>query len=165
MGLFSFLKNAGSKIFNSATKTTPSPNLSEAEARRAEEIARKQKIIVLKGVVNSLNLPVEDLDINYHKDTVTVYGKAQTQADKEKIILALGNVAGVAAVDDRMIVDNPEPEAVFYEVKRGDSLSKIAKAHYGNAMKYPVIFEANKPMLKDPDKIYPGQVLRIPSLD
>ncbi len=163
MGLFSFLKNAGSKIFNSATKTTR--NVSEAEARRAEEIAKKQKIIVLKGVVNSLNLPVEDLDINYHEDTVTVYGRTKTQADKEKIVLALGNVAGVAAVDDRMIVDNPEPEAVFYEVKRGDSLSKIAKAHYGNAMKYPVIFEANKPMLKDPDKIYPGQVLRIPALD
>ena len=48
--------------------------------------------------------------------------------DKEKIVLALGNVAGVAAVDDRMTVENPEPEAVFYEVKKGDSLSKIANS-------------------------------------
>ena len=47
----------------------------------------------------------------------------------------------------------------------GDSLSKIAKEHYGNAMKYPVIFEANKPMLEHPDKIYPGQVLRIPAIE
>ena len=64
-----------------------------------------------------------------------------------------------------MTVVVPEPEAVFYEVKRGDSLSKIAKAQYGDAMKYPVIFEANKPMLKDPNLIYPGQMLRIPPLE
>ena len=56
----------------------------------------------------------------------------------------------------------PEPAATFYTVVSGDSLSKIAKKHYGDASKYPVIFDANRPMLKDPDKIYPGQVLRIP---
>ena len=70
---------------------------------------------------------------------------------------------GVARVDDQLVVEVPEPEATLYTVKSGDSLSKIAKAHYGDAMKYPVIFEANKPMLKDPDRIYPGQVLRIPA--
>lgn len=173
MGLFSFLKEAGSKIFapTDAPKSTRGRNnkfddpLNTSEAaKRAEEVARKQKLIVLKGVVNSLRLDVEDLEVNYTDDTVTVYGRVDSQADKEKIILALGNVAGVAAVDDRMVVDKPEPEAVFYEVKRGDSLSKIAKAHYGDAMKYKTIFEANTPMLKDPNKIYPGQVLRIPAL-
>jgi len=164
MGLFSFLKNAGSKIFNPATKST-APSSDPDAMRRAEEVARKQKIILLNGVVNNLGLDVEDLEISYADETVTVFGKVDSQADKEKIILALGNVAGVAAVDDRMIVENPEPEAVFYEVKKGDSLSKIAKVHYGNAMKYSVIFEANRPMLKDPDKIYPGQVLRIPNLE
>lgn len=164
MGLFSFLKNAGAKIFNATTKTT-TPTESAENAKRTADIARRQKIIVLKGVVNSLGLPVDDLDVSFKDDTVTVYGTTKTQASKEKIILALGNVAGVAAVDDRMVVENPEAEAVFYEVKRGDSLSKIAKAHYGNGMKYPVIFEANKPMLKNPNKIYPGQVLRIPALD
>jgi nucleoid-associated protein YgaU len=70
----------------------------------------------------------------------------------------------VAQVNDLTTVEAPEPEATFYTVKSGDSLSAIAKAHYGDAMKYPEIFEANKPMLKDPDKIYPGQVLRIPPL-
>lgn len=165
MGLFSFLKNAGSKIFDAATKTTATTSASPEVAKKAEDVARRQKIIVLKGVVKSLNLDVDDLDITYKDDTVTVYGSVDSQAHKEKIILALGNVAGVAAVDDRMVVENPAPEAVFYEVKRGDSLSKIAKKHYGNAMKYPVIFEANKPMLKDVNKIYPGQMLRIPSLD
>ena len=71
----------------------------------------------------------------------------------------------MAQVDERMTVEEQKPQATMYTVQPGDSLSKIAKAHYGNAMKYPVIFEANKPMLEHPDKIYPGQVLRIPPLE
>jgi nucleoid-associated protein YgaU len=62
-------------------------------------------------------------------------------------------------------VSAPEPAAQFHTVASGESLSLIAKKYYGDAMKYPVIFEANKPMLSDPDKIYPGQVLRIPAID
>ena len=80
-------------------------------------------------------------------------------------MLAVGNTAGIARVDDRIEVvevAKKEPEATYYTVVKGDSLSKIAKAQYGDPMKYPAIFEANRPMLKDPDLIYPGQVLRIP---
>ena len=62
------------------------------------------------------------------------------------------------------VAEAPAPAAVMYTVVRGDTLSAIGKAHYGDAMRYPMIFEANRPMLKDPDKIYPGQMLRIPSL-
>ena len=86
-----------------------------------------------------------------------------TQADREKVILVLGNTAGIAQVDDRLEVERKEPEAQFYTVKAGDTLSKIAKQHYGNANKYPTILEANRPMLRNPDQIYPGQVLRIPA--
>ena len=71
---------------------------------------------------------------------------------------------GEPRVEDRLEVTNPEPEARYYTVAKGDTLSKIAKQHYDDANKYPQIFEANKPMLKDPDKIYPGQSLRIPEL-
>ncbi len=156
MGLFSFLKKAGSNIFKSA------------ETRAEEAAARKQQMLIaLRGVIDGLALPIEnlELELNDDNDAVTVYGQTESQEDKEKIILALGNVAGIGTVDDRISVVTPAPEATFYEVKSGDSLSKIAKAHYGDAMKYPVIFEANKPMLSDPDKIYPGQVLRIPVLE
>ena len=69
---------------------------------------------------------------------------------------------GVVGVNDQMTVDQSQPEAQFYTVVRGDTLSKIAKQYYGDANKYPAIFEANKPMLKSPDLIYPGQMLRIP---
>ena len=87
-----------------------------------------------------------------------------TNAEREKVILALGNVEGVGAVEDNIVVTNPEPESTFHEVKSGDTLSKISKEVYGDPMKYNIIFEANQPMLSHPDKIYPGQILRIPAL-
>jgi nucleoid-associated protein YgaU len=91
-------------------------------------------------------------------------------SDKNKIIVTAGNINGISVVEDYLLiirpepVEPPEPEKQFYTVKKGDYLSKIAKEVYGDAKKYPVIFEANKPMLKDPDLIYPGQVLVIPPL-
>lgn len=152
MGLFSFLKNTGEKLFGK-----------KAEAN--DESVKVDKIIALKEAVLGLELNISDFEIDVDGDTVNVKGVTETQETREKVILALGNVNGVATVIDEIEVISPEPEAVFYEVKSGDSLSKIAKAHYGNAMKYNEIFEANKPMLKDVNLIYPGQVLRIPPLN
>ncbi len=149
MGLFSFIKNAGSKLFNKSKKEE---EVKEVELTRAQALQQE---------IQNLGLPVSNLQVDLGQ-AVIVHGVTDTNANREKIILALGNVEGVSAVDDRITVTNPEPEAVFYEVVKGDSLSKIAKAHYGDPMKYPQIFEANKPMLTHPDKIYPGQVLRIP---
>ena len=80
------------------------------------------------------------------------------------MLLCCGNVDGVEHVNDGLTVTNPEPEAQFHTVVRGDTLSAIAKTYYGNANSYMKIFEANKPMLGHPDKIYPGQKLRIPPL-
>ncbi len=156
MGLFSFLKGSGAKLL---TK-----NEEEAvKTKSAEEVVNLKKDAMLRAI-NDLNLPVQNISLDINGETVTVWGQAETQVAKELVILTAGNNVGISSVDDRMSVIKPEPEAVFYEVKPGDSLSKIAKAQYGDAMKYNSIFEANKPMLKDPDKIYPGQVLRIPRL-
>lgn len=95
---------------------------------------------------------------------VILRGRVPDQPTRERAIVAAGNNRGVAEVEDELEVETPssEPESQMYTVKSGDTLGKIAKAHYGDASKYPVIFEANRPMLEDPDKIYPGQVLRIP---
>lgn len=161
MGLFSFIKNAGSKLFGKETKEATA-NATAGDAAHRIEQANKLKTMALRGVIEALNLPIQNLELEVQDDAVTVYGQTDSQADREKVILAIGNVDGIATVDDRISVVNPEPEAQFYEVKKGDTLSKIAKEYYGNAMKYPVIFEANKPMLKDPNLIYPGQMLRIP---
>ena len=115
--------------------------------------------------IETQDLGVSGLDVAFDapSGTVTVSGTVPDQATKEKVLLCCGNVHGVSAVNDMLIVDAPEPESQWHTVVSGDNLSKIAKAFYGDANKYPVIFEANKPMLKHPDKIYPGQLLRIPA--
>jgi len=96
-------------------------------------------------------------------DKITLSGEVASQEEKEKIILAAGNIAGVASVDDQITVSGPALVASrFVVVKKGDTLSAISLAVYGNANQYNKIFEANKPLLKSVDKIYPGQTLRIP---
>lgn len=163
MGLFSFLKNAGASLFKG--KDAPAEPAADASPD-VMKVLQEQRAQLLKNSVLSLGLDVENLDVTIDGDVVTIYGQVPTHEAREKVILAVGNVEGVATVDDRLaVVEPPKPESQFHTVERGDTLSKIAKVYYGNAMKYPVIFEANKPMLSDPDKIYPGQVLRIPNLD
>lgn len=155
MGLFNFLKNAGAKLFGG-----------KEEAPIAEK-DNGQVTAALVAMVERMGLGVDGLDIQFNGSSATVRGEAHTQQDKEKIILTVGNVEGVDTVDDQMTVrqtETPEPEATFHTVERGDTLSKIAKEVYGDAHKYMYIFEANKPMLTDPNLIYPGQVLRIPQL-
>jgi nucleoid-associated protein YgaU len=107
-------------------------------------------------------IPVSNLNLELG-ESISVTGKTDTNADRGKIILALGNVEDISDVEDNIEVANPEPKAIFYLVKYGGSLPKISKAIYGDPMKYNDIFEANKPMLEHPDKIYSGQVLRIPA--
>ncbi len=157
MGLFSFIKNAGAKVFGIG-KTT------EEEAAEVAE-ASAEKANKLVNAVEALGFGVVDLDITVVDDLATVYGEAESQATRERVVLVVGNTEGIASVDDRMTTAVEEPEAQFHTVVSGDTLGKIAKTYYGNAMKYPEIFEANKPMLTHPDKIYVGQVLRIPVLD
>lgn len=164
MGLLSFIKEAGEKLFGGKAAqaaeqaaSDPSPvNVDAANAAAADAI---------RGYIEAQNLSATGLTVTYDGsgNEVTVYGIAADQATREKIVLCCGNVSGVGSVNDQMTVDQTEAEATFYTVVRGDTLSKIAKDHYGNANAYMKIFEANKPMLSHPDKIYPGQMLRIPA--
>ena len=165
MGLFDFVKEAGAKLFG-GDDDKPKSTVSVREPSRedVERLQERKAASRLVKMVTDLGFEVEDFSVKVDDGVATLSGKVGSQSDKERIVLAVGNTAGIGRVDDRLEVETPEPEATFYTVKSGDSLSKIAKKHYGNAMKYPVIFEANKPMLSDPDKIYPGQVLRIPPL-
>lgn len=112
--------------------------------------------------VAKVGLGNPNIQVSVEGDKVIASGEVASQEEKEKILLALGNVAGVSSVEDKITVAQAAPEARFVTVKKGDTLSAIAKAEYGNANAYMKIFEANKPMLSHPDKIYPGQVLRIP---
>ncbi|MBS3747398.1 MAG: peptidoglycan-binding protein LysM [Wenzhouxiangellaceae bacterium] len=172
MGLFDFVGNAGKKLFGGG---------------RIDENAVADHLL-------SLGLNVRALSVIAHQDKkmVSLVGKVDSLEDKEKLIVAAGNISGVEQVDDRLrlaveeeanttapakpaSVDQADqteeppaeeaPDSEFYTVQSGDTLGAIAKRFYSDAGKYPIIFEANRPMLEDPNEIYPGQVLRIPVQD
>lgn len=156
MSLFAFIKNVGDKIFGAKTteETSTTKEVSVDTTAQAEA--------AITETIYDLCLEVDNLCVSLTEDTATISGTAIDQATKEKVILVVGNTMGIAMVDDQMDVAEQAPEAQFHTVAKGDTLGKIAQQYYGNAMRYPAIFEANKPMLKDPNLIYPGQVLRIP---
>ncbi len=164
MGLMSFIKDAGEKLFGKGEdKAAPE---AAAQAPSPADVAQLNETAgaAIATYVGSMGLKVDDLKVAFDgaSGTVTVSGQAPDQETKEKVLLCCGNVASVSSVNDMLTVAEPTPEAKYYTVVKGDTLSKVSKEFYGSPNKYSAIFEANKPMLSHPDKIYPGQVLRIP---
>lgn len=170
MGLFDFIKSAGEDALEETVKVSPE----RVDQLRQEAITES---------LAQLDIDGEQVSVTVTGDIATLTGTAPSQEALEKMVLCAGNQYGISQVDCRLMVDTPTraeaapaaapqgtgaaeagAQATFYTVKSGDTLSKIAREHYGDAGKYPLIFEANRPMLKDPDKIYPGQTLRIPPL-
>lgn len=147
MGLFEFSKDAGKAVGSNGNTGKPSRT----------DLIRE---------VKNLGFQVQDfhLQLDYQEGTVKVKGRVKTQEEREKVILVLGNILGVAAVNDDLEVALRGPGAVFCPVYTGDTLPKIARRYYGNSRKSRAIFEANRPILEAPDKLYPGQILRIPPL-
>ncbi len=147
MGLLNFIKEAGAALLG----------IKDAKAATPDD---------LKKTVASHGFTVDGLEIAVEGDKAVVSGKVKTTEEAEKIALAIGNIAGIAQVDNRLTVEQPAPEAVMYTVKKGDTLWAIAEAHYGKGKgaKYTEIVKANSPPVKNPDLIMPGWVLRIPPL-
>ena len=160
MGLFSFIKEAGEKLFGAKeveqAAASSAPNIAELNQKAGDAI---------KTYIEKQNLGLSGLGVTFDGATgkVTLSGNAPSEEAAEKAGLAAGNVASVSDVDNNL--QYPAGTASqFHDVVSGDTLSAISKKYYGDANKYNVIFEANKPMLSDPNKIYPGQKLRIPAL-
>jgi nucleoid-associated protein YgaU len=163
MGLFSFIKEAGKKIFGSHEE-----ELAKNPGVQPDVIAQNQKDAV-RRYIDSVGLDIKNFDFTLDgAGKLTLTGECATKADYEKVALTAGNIAGVAEVDNNMTIAALETleqkDSTYYTVEKGDSLWKIAEHNYNDGSKYPIIFEANKPMIKDADEIYPGQVLRIPAL-
>lgn len=175
MGILDFARSVGAKVFGG---TEPE--------KHSEPYKPLRQHVAEAGIAS------DALNFRFENSVLIVEGNVPDQATREKVILIVGNVNGVGQVDDRLVVgkppapaevaaaavmavaDNAASEAVqapsdwttkTYTVQKGDTLGAIARKMYGKSSLYPKIFEANTPMLKDPDKIYPGQVLRIPPLD
>jgi len=158
MGILNFIKEAGEKLFGheaAATAGAPAAGADDANQKAAAAIV---------AYIQSQGLSADGLTVTYDgaTHTVTVKGTAPDQATKEKILVAAGNVHDVEKVDDQLGVTQPAPASQFHTVVAGDNLWKIAEKYYGSGAKNDLIFQANTPMLKSPDKIYPGQVLVIP---
>jgi len=142
--LFDFAVDMGAKLFGKD---------SESQAATAIKAMLERET----------TMPITNLDVKYDDGVVTLCGECQNADDKEKAVLLAGNVQFVKKVmADDLKAPPQQAKVQYYVVKKGDSLSKIAKEFYGNAMDYPKIFEANREVIKDPDLIYPGQKLRIP---
>ena len=158
MGLLSFIKDAGEKLFGGSSAQAATPAANPADANAAASAA-------IKTYIDKQNLGIPNLMVLFDgaSGKVTLQGDAPSQEASEKASLAAGNVSGVVSVENLLNAPAAE-EAQYHDVVKGDTLSAISKKYYGDANKYNAIFEANKPMLSHPDKIYPGQKLRIPKL-
>lgn len=156
MAFWDFVKDTGKSVFGGAAEAAEAPKPEAAPAKSAVE----QRADALRAEVKRLGLDGNDVQLTLRDDVVKIVSKGADRATMEKLILAVGNIKGISRVEADLPEDAPAP--VFYTVKSGDTLSKIAKETLGDANRYCEIFEANKPMLSDPDKIYPGQSLRIP---
>jgi nucleoid-associated protein YgaU len=164
MGFFDFIADAGSNLFKG---DEPEPEITKPIAVH----------------IRDAGVQIDNLNVDFKAGAVTLSGYLPNQEQKEKAVLVAGNVKGVVSVQDNVILGTPpadvaaqeaekvkaaedasNTEASFrtYTVKSGDTLGKISKEMYGKSSLYNKIFEANTPMLKDADHIYPGQVLKIP---
>lgn len=169
MSVWNFVKEAGERIVDNAKAAARfGPADKPASAAPAPSSPGKSNGKgageAIADYIRAQNLDVSELKVSFEaaNSTVHVSGTAKDQATKEKVILCCGNIAGVEKVVDDLKVKEAAPPAQYHTVVKGDTLSAIAKKYYDDASRYPEIFEANKPMLKHPDKIYPGQSLRIP---
>ena len=147
MGVFDFIRNIGKSILPG----NEGPEIQE-------------------NITKLLGSQVENLKVEYDDGLVRLSGLVESVASKQKAVLLAGNVKGVEKVNDDGLqvkpqppAKEPEPEFTFYTIESGDSLSKIAKKYYGDAMKWNTLFEANREVIQNPDLIYPGQVIRVPA--
>ncbi len=146
MGLFDFVKDVGRQIF-------------DTDAEAADNI---------KNHLELRTHGLSDLEVDFDDGVVTICGSCSNQAVRDQAILIAGNIQGVTkVVADDLVAPEPKPEepeekAEIYEIVSGDTLGGIAKRYYGSASKYMKIFEANRDIIDDPNKIYPGQKIRIP---
>ncbi len=145
MGFFDFVKDAGKKLLG----------------RGDDNESVKNEIIS-----NSDTMPIENLDVVVDGDTVTIKGNAKNAEDRAKAALIAGNIEGISKVNfEDLTVDDDSIELhdLYYEIQKGDTLWRVADIYYKDGSRYPEIVEANREVIKDADKIYPGQMIRIPN--
>ncbi|MGR9087023.1 MAG: peptidoglycan-binding protein LysM [Gammaproteobacteria bacterium] len=144
MGLLDFAADIGKKLFGA-----------ETDAAAA-----------IKKLVEEDNPGIENFRIDVKKGRAVLSGAAKSAEALEKVILIVGNTQGIEKINiDAVTITDGSAlggEDEFYIIEKGDTLWKIAESAYGNGAQYQKIFEANREVIKDADKIFPGQKIRIP---
>ncbi|MBE2897612.1 peptidoglycan-binding protein LysM [Pasteurellaceae bacterium TAE3-ERU1] len=145
MGLFDFVSDIGKKLFSK-----------EEDASKA-----------VTEHISEDNPGVENVNVTVENGVAKIEGQAKDATALEKAILMAGNIAGITKVEaDGVTVESGEKvedaDDAFYIIQKGDTLWKIAERTYGNGAKYTAIVDANKEVIKDADKIFPGQKIRLP---
>ena len=141
MGLLSFAKDIGHKLFSN-------------EAEAAEKVASH---------INEDNPGINNLEVQVEDGVATLSGEAESAEALQKAVLMAGNIQGIKVVNDNGVTaPAPMEEVEYYEIKSGDTLWAVAQKYYDDGSKYTRIFEANREVIKDPDKIFVGQKIRIP---
>jgi nucleoid-associated protein YgaU len=144
VGLFDFVKEIGKKIFPPEAKP--------------EDAATK-----IKSEIEAAGLGISGLQVAFDKGKCSITGECPSAESMQKAVLIAGNIQGVSEVNIAGLkVPPPKEKVEYYVIVKGDTLSKIAKQYYGDANKYPRIFEANREVIKNADLIFPGQKIRIP---
>lgn len=152
MGFLDFARDVGRQIF-------------DTDDEAADNI-RQHLEIKMSGIRN--------LEVDFDDGVATIRGECASPSDRDLAALIVGNVKGVETVNiDGLTAPEPAPEeaaaptpeATYHVVEPGDTLGHIAKRYLGKSSAYMKIFEANRALLDDPNKIYPGQKLLIPAAD
>lgn len=164
MAVYSFQKDAGRKIKEMGERGAPQSadtSGNQMSKNQGNNLAASEKF---KELISGYGFPVEDLSITVLEGEIMISGKTQDQETKEKLILLLGNIQGITRITENINVERPENECKFHTVEKADSLKNISQKMYADPDKVEFILQANQPFLENAEKIYPGQVLRIPEL-
>lgn len=163
MTAFTFIPDAGTKIKEIEPSGTHTAAQSKEKGETDAHIQNPAAAARLEEILGDFQLLVSDLELEVEKDCVRLSGKVQDQETREKVILVVGNIQGIARVEENLSVMNSAPESTFHTVERADSLEAVAEKIFKDPGKSGEILAANAPMLKTGKEIYPGMVLRIPS--
>lgn len=162
MADFSFLPDAGRKIKEIEPSGTHTAAQSMEKGETDAPVQNPAAAARLEELLQEYGFAVSGLELEVEKDSVRISGKVKDQETKEMVILAVGNIQGIAKVKEELSASTQAPESRFHTVERADSLVTIAEKVFGDSQRKAAILTANAPFLEKESEIYPGMVLRIP---
>lgn len=166
MATYKFIPDAGRQLPEIRQKGAHTASKSRSEEEELEdEVPNFSAAQRLEQLASELGLPTEGIHIQIEDETVLLKGMVNSQETKEKLILLSGNLQGISEVVEELTTENAEEESHFHTVTREDNLKLIAEKYFEDSNRFEEIMQANSPFIEKEGDIYPGMVIRIPSLN